>query len=926
MSELVSQRSHHRVRTLGQLLGETMAEHHGPEFLDKIEEIRLLAKVRRQNRDAKDDLLQHVLKSLKDEDLISVARAFNQFLNLANIAEQTETSDNHASRYPEDSYLQELFTRLDRESINTDKIASTATSICCDLVLTAHPTEITRRTLIQKYNRISNQLHSVNEKEALNPAARIELERLIAEIWYTDEIRTERPTPQDEAKWGYAVIEHSFWDAVPTIWKGLDKLLAEHTGQHLPLAATPIHISSWMGGDRDGNPNVTAQVTTEVLQLARWMAADLYLRDLDELLSHLSMNRCNDTVRALANNDEHEPYRVVLRTLRDRLTITRQWSINSGVTPEEAILSRDQLFDPLYACYESLHECGMQIIAEGLLKETLIRVTTFGMTLVDLDIRQNADKHTEALSALTEYLDMGQYAAWPEKARQDFLLQELQSKRPLIPEDWQPTAEIKETLDTFRLIQASDAEGISCYIISMAKNPSDVLAVVLLLRKCGVTKKLPVVPLFETLDDLENSAWTLERLLRIPWYTEYIEGHQQIMIGYSDSAKDAGQMAAAWAQYRAQEDLVAVGDKYAVDLTLFHGRGGTVGRGGAPARVAILSQPPGSIKQRMRVTEQGEVIRFKYGSPALARNSLDLVLSATLEASLLPPPQPKETWRTLMNKMAHIANLSYQKIVKQTPEFLAYFDQGTPERELSQLALGSRPSRRPGADGKDRSIEDLRAIPWVFAWTQKRLMLPAWLGTDEAFKAMMDDKKSTQIQEMAAKWPFFQAQLDMLEMILSKADAEISFHYDDVLVSDELKPLGEDFRQRMQMLIETINQIKNQSTLLAHSPDVKRTLDFRHPYTDPLHFLQIELMYRSRAIDKRIKQGLTNTNPKSGPQSKPSRKTKADIPTDPGNSMPPSKPTETPDQQSSDIANKNNIEKALLVTIAGIAASMRNTG
>lgn len=872
MDELISSRSRHRVRVLGDLLGETMTDQHGMAFLNKIEEIRQLAKTRRIDEQS-DQRLQQVLKSLSDDDMISVARAFNQFLNLANIAEQAETTTERSAPFPEVSYLLNVFERLKEEGLSEDEIYAAVSEVHCDLVLTAHPTEITRRTLIQKYNRIASQLEKVDENLDLSPKDRRHLERLIAEVWYTDEIRTERPTPQDEAKWGYAVIEYSFWDALPRVWKGLDQLLREHTGKPLPLSAAPLRISSWMGGDRDGNPNVTAKVTEEVNRLARWMAADLYLRDIDELLSQLSMSQCSDAVKDLCNEDTHEPYRVLLRQIRDRLIITRQWSVTDKPPPSDAILKRKELFEPLKICYDSLVECGMEIIAEGLLKETLIRIASFGVTLVDLDIRQNADRHTELLDELTQYLELGSYCDWPEKVRQDFLVKELESKRPLIPESWRPSGAVQETLDTFSLIANSQAEGISSYIISMAKNPSDVLAVVLLLRKRGLTNPIPIVPLFETLDDLENSAWTLERLLRIPWYTNYINGHQQVMIGYSDSAKDAGQMAAAWAQYRAQEDLVTVSEKYKVKLTLFHGRGGTVGRGGAPAREAILSQPPGSVKGSMRVTEQGEVIRFKYGSAALALNSLDLTMSATIEATLLPPPQPRDNWRRLMDRMAEVSCQSYRDTVQENPDFVAFFNQSTPEQELTKLALGSRPARR--TDQGSVGIEDLRAIPWVFAWTQKRLMLPAWLGTDAGFAQHMEGKDLHVLKEMIDEWPFFQTQLGMLEMVLSKVDVDIANHYDQTLVQPELQPIGKEFEQRMKSLMGNIMSLTGQSELLEKQPAIKRSLELRNPYTDPLHFLQIELMDRCRSDE---------------------------------------------DEQHT------NVDKALMVTIAGIAASMRNTG
>ena len=871
MNELISKRLRHRVRTLSTILGDTMTEQHGQEFLDKVEQIRLLAKAIRQSEtNAGHDELTDILRSLDDEHLISIARAFNQFLNLTNIAEQAESTESD-----DVSQLEELFTRLVDQGVDRSTIAKTICDMHCDLVLTAHPTEITRRTLIQKYNRIAAELNTVVEDTELSKEERINLERLIAEVWYTDEIRTERPTPQDEAIWGYAVIEHSLWTAIPSLWERLEDLYLRLTGEKLPLDVAPVKISSWMGGDRDGNPNVTSTVTGEVLRLARWMAADLYLRDIEELLSQLSMSTCNDTLKSLCPVDHNEPYRFVLRALREKLTLTRTWAETSEPAHDGLVLTTQDLTEPLLTCFESLHESGMGIIADGLLKTTLVRANTFGVTLVELDIRQSSDRHIELLDAITDYLELGSYAAWSEKARTDFLLQELETRRPLIPDAWLPVnPEAAETLRTFRLIGENNGHGISSYIISMAKRPSDVLSVVLLLRKCGVTRVLPVVPLFETLDDLENAAWTLERLLRTNWYTNYIEGSQQIMIGYSDSAKDAGQMAAAWAQYRAQEELVTVAEKYDIKLTLFHGRGGAPGRGGGPARQAILSQPPGSVKNSMRVTEQGEMIRFKYGSPPLALINLDLVLSAAIEASLLPPPKPRENWRMLTQRLADIACKSYRRAVKENDAFVDYFAEGTPERELALLALGSRPARRDGSNA-GRSIDELRAIPWVFAWTQKRLMLPAWLGTDDAFEEELTGKEMHILREMLDEWPFFQTQINMLEMVLSKADVEIAARYDEYLVGEELQVMGEEFRTRLERLIKRVNQIKNQDELLERNPDIKQTLDLRHPYTDPLHLLQIELIKRCRS------------------------------------------------QDSDDMEEAH---KALLVTIAGIAAGMRNTG
>ena len=512
----------------------------------------------------------------------------------------------------------------------------------------------------------------------------------------------------------------------------------------------------------------------------------------------------------------------------------------------------------------------MGIIADGLLKQTLIRISTFGATLIDLDIRQSAEKHTDLMEKLIFFLGLGNYKSWSEKARHDFLIEELANKRPLIPESWEPEGEAGETLRTIRLIANSNADGVSCYIISMAQNPSDVLSVILLLRKSGLRRSLPIVPLFETLDDLENASWTLERLLRDKMYRDYIDGHQQVMIGYSDSAKDAGQMAASWAQYKAQEELVEVTEKYDIALTLFHGRGGAAGRGGAPIRQAVLSQPPNTIKRGMRITEQGEMIRFKYGSPLLAQNSMDLVLSAAIESNLMPSPKPRENWRHLMDRLANKAKEEYRNIVQDGSDFADYFRISTPEPELSLLALGSRPTRRV-ADSN--AISDLRAIPWVFAWTQKRLMIPAWLGTNAALSMKLSAKDKLVLKEMMTEWPFFQAQMELLEMVLTKADIEIAHHYDETLTPERLKHLGDHFHEELTSLIDQVNDIKKQEMLLEKSPDVRQTISLRDPYTDPLHFLQIELISRYRQDGKNEK-----------------------------------------------------VKKALLITIAGIAASMRNTG
>jgi phosphoenolpyruvate carboxylase len=870
----IPRRLRHHIRVLGDLLGETITKQYGEGLVDTLERIRKLAKSRRQGEPHVKSELLGVLHGLEESELVSVTRAFNQFLQLANIAEQVQTIRGDDPSSPPGTLLERLFKKLSDAHIDSDAINEAISNLSCDLVLTAHPTQITRRTLIQKYDRIAHVLRSIRSKETDQKKHITELRRLVTELWHTDEIQLERATSQEEAIWAYAVIENAFWEAVPQIWRELDELLSEHTGINLPITYSPIRISSWMGGDRDGVANVTTEVTRDVLRLARWMASDLYLRDIERLLSHLSMSECNQEMRALVGESNKEPYRYVLRELREKLQNTRLWAENKAEDDGNLILDKESLFTPLKICYQSLQECGMGVIADGELKNTLVRLACFGVTLVDLDIRQNSEKHEQLLDELTEHLDLGSYRSWSETKRQNFLVSELENKRPLIPRSWQPTEESQQVLDTFRLIADVKAAGISSYIVSRAQQPSDILEVILLLKKCGLKIMLPVAPLFETLDDLDQAEDTLLQLFKIRWYREHIADKQQVMIDYSDSAKDTGQMAAAWAQYLAQESMIRICDKYQIELLLFHGRHGSMGRGNGQAHQASLSHPPGSVKNGMRLIEPGETIQFKYGSPDLATMNLDQLLSVAIEAMLLPPPKPDISWRDLMDNISESARHEYDNQVKNGQRFFDYFDQATPGKEITELALGNQPRRDLACQTDQQSINDLSAVQWIFAWTQKRLMLHAWLGTSKALESYSDPTSLAKRQEMINEWPFFRTQIDMLERVLAMADVEISNDYDSILVNPELHQTAHSFKDELQKLIKLINLIKNQDELLISTPEMNASLAVRNTYTDPLHFLQMELISR--------------------------RRDQAD--------------------NRSDV-----IDEALLVTIAGIAAGMRST-
>ncbi len=864
------------VHVLGELLGDTIRQQHGEAFLQKIEDIRHSAKADRRGAG---EQLSSTLADLADEDLLPVARAFNQFLNLANMAEQYQLIRRRDADQPEPfeaRVLPELLARLKQAGHSNDALARQLAKLDIQLVLTAHPTEVARRTLIQKYDAIAGQLAAQDHRDltvAEREQVRERLRRLIAEAWHTEEIRRTRPTPVDEAKWGFAVIEHSLWHAIPNHLRKVDKALLEATGLRLPLEAAPIRFASWMGGDRDGNPNVTAAVTREVLLLARWMAADLFLRDIDALASELSMQQADEALRERVG-DSAEPYRSLLKQLRDRLRATRAWAhsalTSSQPASAEVLVDNRDLIAPLELCYQSLHACGMGVIAEGPLLDCLRRAVTFGLFLGRLDVRQDAARHCDALSEITDYLGLGRYADWDEEQRIEFLQAELKNRRPLLPAHFKPQADTAEVLATCREIAAAPAASLGSYVISMAGAASDVLAVQLLLKEAGLTRPMRVVPLFETLADLDNAGPVMQRLLGLPGYRANLRGPQEVMIGYSDSAKDAGTTAAAWAQYRAQENLVRICSEHQVELLLFHGRGGTVGRGGGPAHAAILSQPPGSVAGRFRTTEQGEMIRFKFGLPGIAEQNLNLYLAAVLEATLLPPPPPQPAWREVMDQLAADGVKAYRSVVRENPDFVEYFRQSTPEQELGRLPLGSRPAKRRAG-----GIESLRAIPWIFGWTQTRLMLPAWLGWETALNNALARGQGELLAQMREQWPFFRTRIDMLEMVLAKADAQIAEAYDERLVQPHLLPLGAHLRDLLSQSCQVVLGLTGQPVLLAHSPETLEFISLRNTYLDPLHRLQAELLARSR-----------------------SREAALDSP----------------------------LEQALLVTVAGIAAGLRNTG
>ncbi|XP_009336648.2 phosphoenolpyruvate carboxylase 4 [Pyrus x bretschneideri] len=1020
-------------RMLGSLLQEVLQREVPSQIMEKVERTRILAQSACTMRNAGiDDVAEVLEKQLASEiskmsleEALILARTFSHYLNLMSIAEthhRVRKQRNDSNEASLSKSCDDVFNQLVHSGVSPDDLYNTVCKQEVEIVLTAHPTQINRRTLQYKHIRIAHLLDYKHRPDIGDEDKEMLIEDLVREItsiWQTDELRRHKPTPVDEARAGLNIVEQSLWKAVPHYLRRVSNALKKHTGKPLPLTCTPIKFGSWMGGDRDGNPNVTAKVTKDVSLLSKWMAIDLYIRELDNLKFELSMNRCSDRLSRLAeeileqetsSEDRHEnrhqyfgrhqskqqgaalpsqlparadqpsctdciprieipranyplnhqdgqdspksnpssqnpfrnghtipngssgspssnssrllnqrkmfaesqigrssfqklleprppqrsgiaPYRVVLGNVKDKLMKTRTRlellleNLPCDYDPWDYYDTSDQLLEPLLLCYESLQACGSGVLADGRLADLIRRVATFGMVLMKLDLRQESGRHAETLDAVTKYLDMGTYSEWDEEKKLKFLTKELKGKRPLVPKSMEVGSDVKEVLDTFRIAAELGSDSLGAYVISMASNASDVLAVELLQKDArlavsgGLGRPCPggtlrVVPLFETVKDLREAGSAIRKLLSIDWYRDHIiknhNGLQEVMVGYSDSGKDAGRFTAAWELYKAQEDVVAACKEFGIKVTLFHGRGGSIGRGGGPTYLAIQSQPPGSVMGTLRSTEQGEMVEAKFGLPQTAVRQLEIYTTAVLLATIRPPHSPREEkWRNLMEEISKISCQNYRSVVYENPEFLAYFHEATPQAELGFLNIGSRPTRRKSSTG----IGHLRAIPWVFAWTQTRFVLPSWLGVGAGLRGVCKKGHTEDLKAMYKEWPFFQCTLDLIEMILGKADAPIAKHYDEVLVSESRRHLGSELRKELLTTEKYVLVVSGHEKLSENNRSLRKLIESRLPFLNPMNMLQVEVLKRLRCDD-----------------------------------------------------DNNKLRDALLITINGIAAGMRNTG
>ncbi len=876
------------VRYLGNILGKVIKEQEGNKFFKLVEKTRILSKANIANKGKKNPFtnLSKKIKKQNPKDLFKLTRAYNHFMNLYNLAESVDASrtldqyeNSSKSKKNQNIFIEEIFESFFKnKNISNKQIFDLAKRLNIGIVLTAHPTEVKRRTLIQKYHTLTEILEQRNLLKNYPSKIKIldkEMFNELTIIWNTDELKRHKPSPFDEARWGLAIIEDSLWDTIPKVYRRLNEIFVKNMKKNLPKNFNPIEFGSWMGGDRDGNPFVTSKVTEEVLLLSRWEAAKLYEKSLTKLIRSFSMQKCSKKISNYTGHS-YEPYRVYLRPLRDKIRrthrmIERHLVQKRPLNQKELISSKEDILKPLRVVRESLEQSQNENIASGELLDLMRRAKCFGINLARLDIRQESSRHTKLIAEIINRKFKKDYYSWTELEKIEFLTKKIRGKNFINNFQFKDRENL-EVWSTFKALASQPKECLGAYIISMTSSASDILSVILLQKEANIKDKLRVVPLFETLDDLINGNKVMSVLYKLYWYRNMINHEQEIMIGYSDSSKDAGKLCASWNQYKLQEETLALSKKFKVKLSFFHGRGGSAGRGGGPIQATLRSQPPGSVNGKIRITDQGEVIQQKYGYQPIAKYNLCSYISSVMLATLVPPPQPKKKWRNLIESMSDISKSSYRKNLTSSTEFIRYFKTVTPHLALGKLSIGSRPSKRKNID----NIKGLRAIPWVFAWTQIRLMLPAWLGTAEALRYSSIKKFKKTLIDMERNWPFFNSTMDLLDMVISKVDPEISKIYEDYLADNNLKRVGKKLRFQFEAL-KKLNQSITPSEILKQRKAFRSPAIIRNVYSEVLNVLQATVMMK-----------LTKKNINK--------------------------------------VNNNYLSDALMTSIAGISAAIKNTG
>jgi len=897
------------IRLLGRILGDTVREQEGATVYEIVERVRQASVTfdRHLDENVRAEL-ERELDDLPRDTALAIIRAFTYFLHLANIAEDGHHIRRRRIHETKGSTarpgsLDHTFEKLAESGIDAATLKATVDALLVSPVLTAHPTEVSRKSILACQHDIARLLDT-RDRLRMTPTERADTERslrrLVLTLWRTRVLRPMRLQVIDEVKNGISYFDETFFTELPRLYCEFEDKLDQHFPGHDWALPPFFRVGSWIGGDRDGNPFVTAKVLREAMRLQSSAVFDFYFGEIHQLgvelpLSEMLVPISPDLQKLVAQSPDKapqradEPYRRALSGIYARLAassrrLDQHEALRHAVGDAEPYLSADQLVIELRVLADSLNSHGAELLAAGRLRHLIRAVEVFGFHLAPIDLRQNSDVHARTVA---ELLAQGgrcaDYEALDEEARIALLVDEIASPRPLYSPHLAYSEEAQGELDIFfaahELRHHFGAAALPNAIISKTDGVSDLLELALLLKESGLllptggaepggqpTLAMNIIPLFETIADLRRAPAVMDRIFGLPGYRALVasrDDEHEIMLGYSDSNKDGGFLTSGWELYQAEIGLSEVFQKHRVRLRLFHGRGGSVGRGGGPSYDAILAQPTGAVSGQIRITEQGEVIASKYSTPEVGRRNLEILTAATLEATLLDVENasaPARQFRAAMERLSALAFAAYRDLVYETPGFTQYFRESTPLSEIAALNIGSRPASRKPSD----RIEDLRAIPWVFSWAQCRLMLPGWYGFGSAVEAWKKETPDAldQLREMYRHWPFFRTLLSNMDMVLAKSDLGIASRYAELVTDETLRReifgrISDEWRRTR----DTLLAITGNQELLDDNPLLKRSIRNRFPYMDPLNHLQVEMLRRYRAggeqgLDERVRRGI----------------------------------------------------------------------